>query len=155
MGTGQKPIVVVGSINLDLVAHAVHIPAAGETVHGSGFQMHPGGKGANQAVAVARLGYPVQMIGKLGSDAPGQRLRTDLEGAGVDLECIGRSEGASGVAMIVVAADGDNCIVVIPGANAEVTPEFVDLHSDAIRNAGAVLTRAHATGTSPQWPAPG
>jgi ribokinase len=141
MGTGQKPIVVVGSINLDLVAHADHIPAAGETVHGSGFQMHPGGKGANQAVAVARLGYPVQMIGKLGSDAPGQRLRTDLEGAGVGLECIGRSEGASGVAMIVVAADGDNCIVVIPGANAEVTPEFVDLHSDAIRNAGVVLTQ--------------
>lgn len=141
MGTGQKPIVVVGSINLDLVAHADHIPAAGETIHGSGFEMHPGGKGANQAVAVARLGYPVQMIGKLGSDAPGQQLRTHLESAGVGLECVAQTEGASGVAMIVVAGDGDNCIVVTPGANADVTPDFVDLHADVIRNAGVVLTQ--------------
>jgi ribokinase len=141
MSTGQKPIVVVGSINLDLVAHTDHIPVAGETVQGSGFEMHPGGKGANQAVAVARLGYPVKMIGKLGSDAPGQQLRAHLKGAGVGLECVGHSEGASGVAMIVVAADGDNCIVVTPGANADVTPEFVDLHADVIRNAGVVLTQ--------------
>jgi len=141
MGTGQKPIVVVGSINLDLVAHADHIPAAGETIHGSGFEMHPGGKGANQAVAVARLGYPVQMIGKLGSDAPGQQLRTHLESAGVGLECVAQTEGASGVAMIVVAGDGDNCIVVTPGANADVTPGFVDRHAEVIRNAGVVLTQ--------------
>lgn len=141
MGTGQKPIVVVGSINLDLVAHADHIPAAGETVHGSGFQMHPGGKGANQAVAVARLGYPVQMIGKVGSDTPGQQLRAHLEKAGVGIECVGQTEGASGVAMIVVAGDGDNCIVVTPGANAEVTPSFVDLHVDVIRSAGLVLAQ--------------
>lgn len=141
MGTGQKPIVVVGSINLDLVAHADHIPATGETVHGSGFQMHPGGKGANQAVAVARLGYPVQMIGKLGSDAPGQQLRAHLESAGVGIDCVGQTEGASGVAMIVVAGDGDNCIVVTPGANAEVTPDFVDLHADMIRSAGLVLSQ--------------
>jgi ribokinase len=141
MSTGQKPIVVVGSINLDLVAHTDHIPAAGETVQGSGFEMHPGGKGANQAVAVARLGYPVTMIGKLGSDAPGQQLRAHLKSAGVGLECVGQSEAASGVAMIVVAADGDNCIVVTPGANADVTPEFVDLHADVIRNAGVVLTQ--------------
>jgi ribokinase len=141
MGTGQKPIVVVGSINLDLVAHADHIPAAGETVQGSGFQMHPGGKGANQAVAVARLGYPVHMIGKLGSDVAGQQLRAHLESAGVGLECVGQMEGSSGVAMIVVAGDGDNCIVVTPGANAEVTPDFVDLHADMIRNASVVLTQ--------------
>ncbi len=141
MGTGQKPIVVVGSINLDLVAHVDHIPAAGETVQGSGFQMHPGGKGANQAVAVARLGYPVHMIGKLGSDAAGEQLRAHLQSAGVGLECLGRVEGASGVAMIVVNGDGDNCIVVTPGANADVTPGFVDLHVDVIRSAGLVLTQ--------------
>jgi ribokinase len=141
MGAGEKPIVVVGSINLDLVAHADHIPTAGETVHGSGFQMHPGGKGANQAVAVARLGYPVKMIGKLGSDAAGQQLRAHLESAGVGLECVGQVEGASGVAMIVVAGDGDNCIVVTPGANADVTPGFVDLYVDVIRNASLVLTQ--------------
>jgi ribokinase len=141
MSTAQKPIVVVGSINLDLVAHTDHIPVAGETVQGSGFEMHPGGKGANQAVAVARLGYPVKMIGKLGSDAPGQQLRAHLKSAGVGLECVGQSEGVSGVAMIVVAADGDNCIVVTPGANADVTPEFVDLHADVIRDAGVVLAQ--------------
>ena len=141
MATGQKPIVVVGSINLDLIAHADHIPAVGETVQGSGFQMHPGGKGANQAVAVARLGYPVHMIGKLGSDATGHELRAYLESAGVGLEHVGQVQGASGVAMIVVADDGDNCIVVTPGANADVTPGFVDLHADMVRNAGVVLTQ--------------
>lgn len=141
MGIGRKPIVVVGSINLDLVAKADHIPAAGETVHGSDFQMHPGGKGANQAVAVARLGYPVQMIGKLGTDALGEQLRSHLQGAGVGLEGVGHSEGASGVAMIVVAPQGENCIVVTPGANAQVTPEYVDRYRDIIQNAGMVLTQ--------------
>lgn len=141
MGIGRKPIVVVGSINLDLVAKADHIPAAGETVHGSDFQTHPGGKGANQAVAVARLGYPVQMIGKLGSDAIGEQLRSHLQDAGVGLEGVAHSEGASGVAMIVVAPQGENCIVVTPGANAQVTPEYVDRYRGMIQNAGMVLTQ--------------
>jgi ribokinase len=141
MGTGKKPIVVVGSINLDLVANADRIPAAGETVHGRDFQTHPGGKGANQAVAVARLGYPVEMIGKLGSDALGDQLWNHLQSAGVGLQGVERTEGTSGVAMIVVAVDGENCIVVTPGANADVTPEYVDRHSELIRNAGLVLTQ--------------
>jgi ribokinase len=141
MQTSRKPIVVVGSINLDLVSIAAHIPAAGETVLGHEFQMHPGGKGANQAVAVARLGYPVQMIGKIGSDALGDQLWSHLQHAGVGLEGVQRSQGASGVAMIVVADHGENCIVVTPGANAEVTPEYVDSHRDLIRNAGLVLTQ--------------
>ena len=141
MGIGRKPIVVVGSINLDLVAKADHIPAPGETVHGSEFQMHPGGKGANQAVAVARLGYPVQMIGKLGTDALGEQLRSHLQDAGVGLGGVTHAEGASGVAMIVVAPQGENCIVVTPGANAQVTPEYVDGYRDMIQNAGMVLTQ--------------
>jgi ribokinase len=141
MRASQKPIVVVGSINLDLVAITARIPAAGETVLGSEFRMHPGGKGANQAVAVARLDYPVQMIGKIGSDALGDPLWGHLQKAGVGLEGVERSEGASGVAMIVVSAEGENCIVVTPGANAEVTPEYVDSHRDLIRNAGLVLTQ--------------
>jgi ribokinase len=81
------------------------------------------------------------MIGKVGSDTPGQQLWAHLESAGVGLECVGQTEGASGVAMIVVAGDGDNCIVVTPGANADVTPSFVDLHADVIRSAGVVLTQ--------------
>jgi ribokinase len=141
MSNGQKPIVVVGSINLDLVTNAKHIPVAGETVQGSGFQMHPGGKGANQAVAIARLGYPVQMIGKLGSDILGEQLWTHLQGAGVDLTGVEKTEGSSGTAVIVVAPYGENCIVVTPGANAQVSPSYVDQHLDLIRGAGLVLTQ--------------
>ncbi len=141
MGIGQKPVVVVGSINLDLVANAEHIPSAGETVHGSNFQMHPGGKGANQAVAVARLGYPVQMIGKVGSDALGEQLRNQLQAAGVGLEGVSMVDGPSGVAMIVVANHGENCIVVTPGANAHVTRDYVDRYRHLIREAGVVLTQ--------------
>jgi ribokinase len=136
-----KPIVVVGSINTDLVVRAEHIPLSGETILGSGFQIHPGGKGANQAVAVARLGYPVQMIGQLGSDLFGEHLREHLSGAGVDISPIGTVEGSSGVALIVVSASGENSIVVAPCANSCVTPSLLDRHIDAIRNAGAVLTQ--------------
>lgn len=141
MQTGRKPIAVVGSINLDLVTNASHIPAAGETVLGSGFQMHPGGKGANQAVAIARLGYPVHVIGKLGTDILGDQLWSRLESAGVDLTGVARTAGASGTAVIIVAPHGENCIVVTPGANAQVTPEYIDRHRETIRSAGLVLTQ--------------
>lgn len=141
MSGAQKPIVVVGSINLDLVTNADHIPAAGETLQGLGFQMHPGGKGANQAVAIARLGYPVRMIGKLGSDILGDQLRTHLEDAGVDLAGVEQVEGSSGTAVIVVAPRGENCIVVTSGANAQLLPEYLDRHLDIIRGAGILLTQ--------------
>ena len=141
MPTAQKPIVVVGSINLDLVTNADHIPAAGETVQGRGFEMHPGGKGANQAVAVARLGYPVQMIGKIGSDVLGDQLWAHLKDAGVGLAGVERTEGSSGTAVIVVAPQGENCIVVTRGANARVLPDSVDRHFDIISGAGLVLTQ--------------
>lgn len=141
MLTGQKPIVVVGSINLDLVTNTDRIPEAGETVQGNRFQMHPGGKGANQAVAVARLGYPVQMIGKLGSDVLGEQLWAHLQSVGVGLAGVQKAEGASGTAVIMVAPHGENCIVVTPGANAHVSPSYVDLHLDMIRSAGLVLTQ--------------
>ena len=141
MASSKKPIVVVGSINIDLVANAEHIPAAGETVRGSEFQVHPGGKGANQAVAVSRLGYPVQLIGKVGTGAFGEQLRAYLQEAGVDVQAVERHEGTSGVAMITVSPRGENSIVVIPGANAQVTPEFLDSHREIIRGAGIVLTQ--------------
>src|SRR5437879_12903055 len=83
-----KPIVVVGSVNIDLVARAERIPLIGETVHSSDFQMHPGGKGANQAVAVARLGYPVRMIASVGSDTFGVELRAQLVRSGVDARTV-------------------------------------------------------------------
>src|ERR1700740_2781998 len=141
MSLSQKPIVVVGSINIDLVANAEKIPAAGETVRGTDFQVHPGGKGANQAVAVARLGYPVQLIGKVGTDAFGEQLVSYLQETSVNANAVEKQTGSSGVAMIAVSASGENSIVVIPGANAEVTPEFLNTHRETIRGAGIVLAQ--------------
>jgi ribokinase len=137
----QKPIVVVGSINTDLVSVARRIPAAGETVIGTDFHIHPGGKGANQAMAVARLGYPVQLIGRLGNDQFGSRLRSHLESSGVDISGVATSDGTSGVAVIVVSERGENSIVVTPGANFKVTPLDVETNLESIRNAGVVLAQ--------------
>jgi ribokinase len=139
--TNPKPIVVVGSINIDLVARAERIPLAGETLSGTDFQTHPGGKGANQAVAVARLGYPVRMIGRVGSDAFGEKLLAQLEESGVDASAVRTSEGPSGVAVIVVARNGENAIVATPGANGHVSPNDVDGNASVIREAGAVLAQ--------------
>ncbi|MFT4114915.1 ribokinase [Silvibacterium sp.] len=141
MGTGQKPVVVVGSINIDLVANTSRIPVEGETVEGSDFQIHPGGKGANQAVAVARLGYPVALVGRTGDDAFGRELRDHLTGAGVDISAVATSAGTSGVAVIVVAETGENSIVITPGANAHVSPNDIDANTALIRSAGVVLTQ--------------
>lgn len=135
----RKPIVVVGSINMDLVARSLRIPAAGETLIGSGFETTPGGKGANQAVAVARLGYPVAMLGMVGEDVFGNALLENLQGAGVDTSAIGRVSGPSGVAQIQVADSGQNSIIVVPGANAKVDPAWIDRHAELIRSAGMVL----------------
>jgi len=137
----RKAIVVVGSINIDLVARAERIPLPGETVHSSDFQMHPGGKGANQAVAAARLGYPVRMIGSLGSDTFGEKLRAQMVQSGVDTARVRTCEGPSGVAVIAVAPNGENAIVVTPGANALVSPGDLDENTDAIREAGVVLAQ--------------
>ena len=137
----SKPIVVVGSINMDLVATAPHIPAPGETILGTDFQSHPGGKGANQAVAASRVGATVQIIGQLGSDDIGKQLREGLNKAGVDTSSVGTVPGTSGVALITVAANGDNSIVVTPGANTQLTPTFLDQHAEKIRKAGIVLAQ--------------
>jgi ribokinase len=141
MPSSHKPIVVVGSINTDLVAGAARLPLAGETVLGSSFEIHPGGKGANQAVAVSRLGYPVQLIGKVGADEFGEQSRSYLQSAGVDVSAVEVDPGTSGVAMIAVSSGGDNSIIVVPGANGHVSPEFIDVHLEMIRGAGIVLTQ--------------
>lgn len=137
----QKPIVVVGSINADMVVQVEEIPHPGETVLGSDFKIHPGGKGANQAVAVARLGYPVFMIGNLGTDAFNSQLRASLNDAGVDVSAVRTVEGPSGVALIEVGAQGENSIVVVPGANAKVLPQDIDANIDILRAAGLVLVQ--------------
>lgn len=114
----MNTVVVVGSLNLDLVVVVSRVPAVGETVAGSDVFRHPGGKGANQAVAAHRLGARTVLVGAIGDDPFGTDLRTALTGEGLPLDQVTTVEGAaSGTAMIVVGNDGDNMIVVSPGAN--------------------------------------
>lgn len=135
----QKPIVIIGSISMDMVACTPWIPAVGETVIGTSFSTTPGGKGANQAVAAARLGYPTQMVGGVGKDAYGQPLLDALGAAGVDIAGMEPSPGASGLAHIFLAEDGHNSIVIVQGANARVDRAHIDRHAGLIRSAGMVL----------------
>jgi ribokinase len=135
----QKPIVVVGSVTMDMVTRTPRIPKIGQTVIGTGFETTPGGKGANQAVAAARLGYPVHMVGKVGEDAYGPALLANLAGAGVDTSATETTAGPSGLAPIFLSAAGENSIVVVPGANGKVDSATVDRHAALIRSAGMVL----------------
>ena len=115
----MRDICVVGGINMDLVVQVPHIPRPGETVHGGEVARFPGGKGANQAVAASRLGASVAIVGQVGADAFGDELVQTLEAAGVESSGVRRAaDRATGVAMISVASDGQNAIVVAPGANA-------------------------------------
>ena len=125
-------ILVVGSLNMDLVARCPHIPAPGETILGSDFTRSPGGKGANGATAAARLlsarrGGRVAMLGAVGRDDHGAALVRNLGARGVDAERVLRLDGVpTGVALIAVADDGENSIVVVPGANGHLRPEHVE-----------------------------
>jgi ribokinase len=137
----QKRLLVVGSINLDMVAGAPRIPLAGETVSAKTFNIFPGGKGANQAFAAACLGAPVSMIGMLGNDSFGAQLRASLEAPGVDTKAVGVVPGSSGLALITTGDNGENAIVVVGGANTYLSPHDLDKHIDVIRSAGIILTQ--------------
>lgn len=132
-------VAVVGSINMDLVVSCERLPAAGETILGTDFQRFGGGKGANQALAAARMGASVTLIGKVGQDEAGQFLVDDLQGSGVDTARIGRVPGPTGTAIITVAASGTNTIVVVPAANALLTIEDAEAARDVIANSDALL----------------
>lgn len=118
-------VFVAGSINMDVVATADRHPKLGETVAGNAVHYFPGGKGANQAVASAKLGAPTTLIGRLGTDAFGQQSRTFLAAQAVDLAHVKDTAGADTGTAIITVADADNTIVVVPGANARVSPEDV------------------------------
>ncbi len=134
-------VVVVGSINMDLVTQAPRFAGPGETLLGTRFLTIPGGKGANQAVAAARLGAEVALVGATGSDAFGRQLRQGLTAEGVNLEHVTqREDSASGTASITIAG-GENQIIVVPAANACVTPAQVERASDVIARADAVLVQ--------------
>ena len=137
----MKPIVIVGSINMDMVSRVPRIPAPGETLLGTSFGLHPGGKGANQAVAVAKLGHEAIFLGKVGDDLFGPRLRAGLEAYGVITEHVEVVQGSSGTASIVVDERGENSIIVTPEANFQVTPEYVVSKKDVLRGAGIVLVQ--------------
>jgi ribokinase len=118
---GSAPsLTVVGSVNLDLVARSTRLPRVGETLTDATFARHPGGKGANQAVAAARLGAQVRFVGAVGPDDFGEEVLAGMRGAGVELDLAQRDQ--TGVALILVDATGENVIVVAPGANAQIGP---------------------------------
>ena len=132
-------VVVVGSINVDLVVAARHLPRPGETVLGGGFARHFGGKGANQAVAAARAGAAVMMVGAVGRDPDGDWSLAGLTAEGIDVSRVRRVSAPTGVAIIAVDASGENQIVVAPGANAEVSAADAALNGLAIGD-GVMLT---------------
>ncbi|MDH3806668.1 MAG: PfkB family carbohydrate kinase, partial [Gammaproteobacteria bacterium] len=121
-------IVVVGSVNLDIVATAKRLPVAGETVTDAELGRFPGGKGANQALAAQRLGADVKLVARVGADSTADEALTLLRKGGVDLSNVESVEDmATGVALIAVAASGENQIVVAPGANRSLSPESLTI----------------------------
>lgn len=134
----ENRVVVVGSINMDLVARTPTMPAPGETILGTAFATTPGGKGSNQAISAAKCGAAVTFVGAVGDDTFALELRQALVDAEVDAERLREIDGPSGVAVITVDADGQNSIVVVPGANARVV-DLTNAELRAIADADVLL----------------
>lgn len=132
-------VVVIGSLNMDLVTRAPRLPRGGETLIGESFSTIPGGKGANQAVAAARLGAQVSMVGCVGSDAYGQQLRGALLAEGIDCQAVSVVDGSSGVALIVVDDNSQNAIVIVAGANGELTPTVLERFDAVLQSADVII----------------
>ncbi|MFF7062735.1 ribokinase [Pseudomonas sp. NPDC008258] len=145
-------VVVVGSLNIDLVARAQRLPRAGETLPGEHFFTVPGGKGANQAVAVARLGGSVAMIGNVGDDDYGRQLHRALYVEGIDCQGVSTCPGvSSGVALIIVDAASQNCIVIIPGGNGLLTPQSVQRFDALLQAAEVVICQLEVPADTVAW----
>ncbi|WP_273124422.1 ribokinase [Bacillus weihaiensis] len=135
----EVKITVIGSINMDLVTKTSVSPNQGETVMGESFFSIPGGKGANQAVAAARLGARVKMVGRVGSDAFGHELLDNLSKEGISIDSVEPvTHTSTGIASITLS-EGDNRIIVVPGANFEVTPEVIQQYEDLIATSDMIL----------------
>ena len=154
-------VAIVGSLNMDLRVQTPRLPAPGETLIGTGFSTDSGGKGANQAVAAARMGAAVAMLGRVGRDAHGAALTQALRADGIDTTSVGEdTEAPTGTAVILLMPDGENSILVIPGANHRFMPAHVEDSAAVLRNARvavaqlecpldtvrAALTLAHGAG---------
>jgi ribokinase len=135
-------IVVVGSVNADIVTRVAVPPLPGETVLADSMAVLPGGKGANQAVAAARLGADVWLVGAVGNGPFAETALLGLRVSGVHLDAVAEVDGSSGVALVTVAADGENSIVVVPGANSTVDADVVARHSRLLAEAGVVVVQA-------------
>lgn len=123
----QSPVMIFGSINMDLVVYSDAKPNDGETIIGNSFETFLGGKGSNQAIAASKLGANVSFVGKVGSDLYGQKLKEQLNLEKVNTQLLGKVEGESGVAVInVIESSSENQIIVIPGANAHVSADQID-----------------------------
>lgn len=138
---GALDVVVVGSVNADLLTRVAQQPAPGETVLGRAMSVLPGGKGANQAVAAARLGARTALVGAVGTDAFAEPALTGLRAAGVDLGALAVHDGPTGLALVTVADDGENAIVVVPGANARVDAAAVAEHRALIGGSAVVVVQ--------------
>lgn len=132
-------IVVIGSASMDLVVTSTKRPGAGETVLGDSFKTVPGGKGANQAVAAARLGAEVNMIGCVGEDSFGEMILSNLKSNGVMTDYVEPVTGMESGTAHIILAEGDNSIVVVKAANDRITPEYVDQAAEVIQAADIVL----------------
>lgn len=137
-----RDVFVIGSANTDFIVEVQRRPKPGETVLGSDLVTAPGGKGGNQAVAIARLGGHVALLSRVGADWRGEALRASLRAAGVDSRYVlGTPDVATGSAIVTVTADGENTVVVSPGANAHVERGDVDAAADELRSARCVLVQ--------------
>lgn len=132
-------VVVIGSLNMDLVTRAPRLPVGGETLIGQSFGTIPGGKGANQAVAAARLGAQVSMVGCVGSDAYGAELREALLAEQIDCQAVSTVAGSTGVALIVVDDNSQNAIVIVAGANGELTPALIGCFDSVLQSADVII----------------
>ncbi|MBS4078193.1 ribokinase [Pseudomonas rustica] len=132
-------VVVIGSLNMDLVTRAPRLPVGGETLIGHSFATVSGGKGANQAVAAARLGAQVAMVGCVGSDDYGVQLRDALLAEQIDCQAVSVVEDSSGVALIVVDDNSQNAIVIVAGANGAMTPAVIDQFDAVLQAADVVI----------------
>lgn len=132
-------VVVIGSLNMDLVTRAPRLPRGGETLIGQSFATVSGGKGANQAVAAARLGAQVSMVGCVGSDAYGAQLRAALMAEQIDCQAVSTVDGSSGVALIVVDDNSQNAIVIVAGANGELTPALIGCFDSVLQGGDVII----------------
>ena len=138
----MKKLLVIGSLNMDFVTHVPHPLAVGETMLAQDLQLVPGGKGANQAYAMGKLGGRAAMLGAVGADLHGDRLLENLRSVGVEVAAIQREQAApTGMAVITVLPDGDNSILVLPGANSQVTPEVLEEHSQLLEECDILVLR--------------